>query len=69
MTAPDDPGKPPGAGPPLPSPEPMVGGAGGMELVWRCLECGHLLQRAASPPDRCPDCGAPREHFLLLTED
>ena len=49
--------------------EPMTGGWGGMELVWRCGDCGHHVARPASPPQRCPDCGAPREHFVLLTED
>ena len=49
--------------------EAMVGGWGGMELVWRCGDCGYTLVRPASPPERCPDCGAPREHFVLVTED
>lgn len=49
--------------------EPMVGGMQGMELIWRCGDCGYVVHRPASPPDRCPDCGAPREHFYLVTED
>ena len=49
--------------------EPMVGGMQGMELIWRCGDCGYVLHRPASPPDRCPDCNAPREHFFLVTED
>ena len=49
--------------------EAMVGGWGGLELVWRCGDCGHTVARPASPPERCPDCGAPREHFVFLTED
>ncbi len=40
-----------------------------MELVWRCTDCGYLLTRAEQLPDSCPDCGAPKEHFVLVTED
>jgi CBS domain-containing protein/rubredoxin len=40
-----------------------------MELVWRCTDCGYLLTRAEQLPDICPDCGAPKEHFVLVTED
>lgn len=40
-----------------------------MQLVWRCTDCGYLLTRAEQLPDRCPDCGAPKEHFVLVTED
>lgn len=39
------------------------------ELVWRCSNCGHLQLRSKGPPDRCPNCGAPREEFYLVTED
>jgi rubrerythrin len=39
------------------------------ELVWRCSRCGLLRLRDDGPPDRCPDCGAPREDFYLVTED
>jgi rubredoxin len=49
--------------------EPMIGGMQGMELIWRCGDCGYVVHRPASPPDRCPDCGAPRENFYLVTED
>lgn len=40
-----------------------------MQLVWRCTDCGYLLTRAENLPDLCPDCGAPKEHFVLVTED
>jgi CBS domain-containing protein/rubredoxin len=40
-----------------------------MQLVWRCTDCGYLLTRAEQLPDLCPDCGAPKEHFVLVTED
>jgi CBS domain-containing protein len=49
--------------------EPMVGGMGGMELVWRCLDCGYQLLGAPVPPASCPDCGTPKENFMLVTED
>lgn len=39
-----------------------------MELLWKCHSCGHLEQRDA-PPDRCPQCGASREHFARVEED
>jgi rubrerythrin len=37
-------------------------------LIWQCLKCGYALV-AKEPPDRCPDCGAPREEFALIDED
>lgn len=40
-----------------------------MQLVWRCTDCGYLLTRAEQLPDECPDCGAPKEHFVLVIED
>lgn len=40
-----------------------------MQLVWRCTDCGYLLTRAENLPDECPDCGAPKENFVLVTED
>ena len=39
------------------------------ELVWRCSVCGYQRLRAEGPPDRCPNCGAPREEFYRVTED
>ena len=40
-----------------------------MELLWRCDDCGYLHPNAENPPDKCPQCGAPREHFVSVTED
>jgi predicted transcriptional regulator/rubredoxin len=40
-----------------------------MELIWKCDDCGYLQQGGESPPDKCPECGAPREHFVSVTED
>jgi rubrerythrin len=37
-------------------------------LIWQCLKCGYALV-AKDPPDKCPDCGAPREEFVLIEED
>lgn len=39
------------------------------ELVWRCSSCGYLRLRSQGLPESCPDCGAPREDFYLVTED
>ena len=40
-----------------------------LELVWRCLLCGELWLRLDQPPKACPNCGAPPEEFVLVTED
>jgi rubrerythrin len=37
-------------------------------FVWQCLKCGYALV-AKDPPERCPDCGALREHFVPIEED
>jgi CBS domain-containing protein len=47
----------------------VSGRAENMQLVWRCTDCGYLLTRAEQLPSICPDCGAPKEHFVLVTED
>ena len=39
-----------------------------VELVWKCLQCGHHLQAEAAPA-MCPHCRAPREEFVLVEED
>ncbi len=43
--------------------------AAATELIWQCGNCGYQRPRAEGPPDRCPDCGAPREEFYRVTED
>lgn len=43
--------------------------AGGMELIWRCTECGYLQTRVEQLPDHCPNCGAAKEAFVLVDED
>ena len=53
----------------LQSGQVVAGRAETMQLVWRCTDCGYLLTRAEQLPDECPDCGAPKEHFVLVTED
>lgn len=40
----------------------------GIELVWKCLRCGHHLTGETAPA-RCPSCRAPREEFVLVEED
>ena len=40
-----------------------------LELVWRCLHCGELWLREDAPPEACPNCGAPPEEFVLVSED
>lgn len=47
----------------------VAGRTESMQLVWRCTDCGYLLTRAEQLPDECPDCGAPKENFVLVTED
>ncbi|HSE95417.1 MAG TPA: hypothetical protein VLD61_05965 [Methylomirabilota bacterium] len=39
-----------------------------MWLVCRCLRCGHV-HPGTTPPERCPDCGAPAEEFEVVEED
>jgi CBS domain-containing protein/rubredoxin len=53
----------------LQSGQVVSGRAETMQLVWRCTDCGYLLTRAEQLPDECPDCAAPKEHFVLVTED
>ena len=40
-----------------------------LALTWRCLNCGHLQTRDTPLPDRCPNCGGPKEDFVLIEED
>jgi rubrerythrin len=39
-----------------------------MAIVWKCLICGYH-QQDDRPPEHCPNCGAPREEFVLVEED
>ena len=41
----------------------------GMELVWRCLNCGFLMSRDKELPEQCPQCGAPKTEFEAVIED
>ena len=34
---------------------------------WRCTVCGYVHD-GTSPPDKCPNCGAPKEKFEKLEE-
>lgn len=40
-----------------------------MELIYKCTACGLLQPREQPLPARCPECGAPKEYFMLVTED
>ena len=35
---------------------------------WECTECGYVTD-AEQPPRRCPECGAPAEHFRFYEFD
>jgi rubrerythrin len=39
-----------------------------MAIVWKCLVCGYH-QQDDQPPEHCPNCGAPKEEFVLVEED
>ena len=39
-----------------------------MNLVWKCLTCGFLHQ-GKGPPEKCPNCQAPKEEFEFVEED
>lgn len=41
----------------------------GLEVVWRCGECGHTWEKREGTPETCPNCGAPKEAFYLVEED
>lgn len=36
--------------------------------LWRCSACGYIHD-GDIPPERCPNCGAPKERFERLSED
>ncbi len=35
---------------------------------WQCSVCGYIHE-GDEAPDRCPMCGAPKEKFVLISED
>lgn len=35
---------------------------------WRCTVCGYIHD-GTEPPEKCPNCGAPKEKFEKLAED
>ena len=37
-------------------------------VSWRCISCGYL-HNGTTPPDPCPACIHPRDHFELLGEN
>ncbi|MGC8816234.1 MAG: rubredoxin-like domain-containing protein [Candidatus Hadarchaeum sp.] len=37
-------------------------------MKWKCLVCGYIYD-GENPPEKCPNCGAPREKFEKLPDD
>lgn len=35
---------------------------------WKCGACGYIYD-GTEPPEKCPNCGAPKEKFEKLAED
>jgi len=35
---------------------------------WKCSVCGYVFDGEV-PPDKCPNCGSPKEKFEKLTEE
>jgi len=35
---------------------------------WRCSVCGYV-HTGDGPPDKCPNCGSPKEKFAEITDD
>jgi len=40
-----------------------------VELLYKCLRCGELMPRSKGILEVCPNCGAPKEEFVLVDED
>jgi rubrerythrin len=38
------------------------------EVTWRCRNCGFIIT-GIEPPEECPACAHPRDHFELLGEN
>jgi rubrerythrin len=38
-----------------------------LKKVWRCIECGFMYE-GDEPPDICPECYAPKEAFVEVTD-
>lgn len=38
------------------------------EVTWRCRNCGYIYN-GTEPPEECPACAHPRDHFELLGEN
>jgi len=54
---------------PEPVDAPMAGRTAQLELIWRCLICGYVWHRKEPLLQKCPNCGAPKEEFVLVSED
>lgn len=36
-------------------------------IKWQCLVCGYIF-KGTEPPEKCPGCDHPREHFMALDD-
>lgn len=39
-----------------------------MKKLWKCSVCG-FIHEGDDAPEACPKCGAPKEKFVLLTDE
>ena len=37
-------------------------------VKWQCLVCGYILE-GTEPPEKCPACDHPREHYMALDDE
>ena len=37
-------------------------------MKWKCEVCGYVHE-GDSPPEFCPNCGAPKDKFVKIEED
>jgi predicted transcriptional regulator len=49
-------------------PDPLSFRSDSMQLLWICTRCGYWQSRNQPLPEQCPQCQAPREEFVLHTE-
>jgi len=39
-----------------------------MKYKWKCTVCGYIFD-GETPPEKCPNCGAPKEKFEKLPDE
>ena len=37
-------------------------------VKWQCLVCGYIFE-GTEPPEKCPACDHPREHYMALDDE